>query len=148
MRVPSERVGEGGAVDLYKTSMQWSRRFIGLKVLFALAEHGSDGMARLVGGQAQMGDLLREKLHAAGWTIENDTPLPLVCFSHPLLGRDAASTRALVARVLARRRAWISDVALPGRGWVLRACITSFRALPADLDVLVDEIEAALAAGP
>lgn len=133
-----------GAFDLYKMSMQWSRRFIGLKVLFALAEHGSEGMGQLVGGQAEMGDLLREKLRDAGWTIENDTPLPLVCFSHPDLGRDEASTKSLVSRVLARRRAWISDVALPERGWVLRACITSFRVEPADLDVLVEEIDVAL----
>ncbi|MEP7345897.1 MAG: pyridoxal-dependent decarboxylase, partial [Gemmatimonadaceae bacterium] len=39
---------EKGGVDLYKNSMQWSRRFIGLKVLFALAEHGHDGMAALL----------------------------------------------------------------------------------------------------
>jgi glutamate/tyrosine decarboxylase-like PLP-dependent enzyme len=132
---------EPGGVDLYKHSMQWSRRHIGLKVLFALAEQGSEGIARIVGEQARIGDRLREKLTAAGWTIENETPLPLVCFSHPSLGRDAESTKAFLAPLLARRRVWISDVALPGRGWVLRACITSFRTTERDLDVLIEELE-------
>ena len=52
---------EPGAVDLYKNSMQWSRRFIGLKVLFVLAEHGQDGIAELLDGQARLGDSLRER---------------------------------------------------------------------------------------
>ena len=77
---------ESGAVDLYKTSMQWSRRLIGLKVLFALAEHGSEGIASLVDGQARMGDFLRESLLKRRWRVVNDTPLPLVCFTHDQLG--------------------------------------------------------------
>ncbi len=132
---------EKGGVDWYKNSMQWSRRFIGLKVLFVLAEHGQDGIAALLDGQAHVGDSLRERLRARGWTIENDTPLPLVCFSHPQLGRDRASTGAFIARILARGRVWISDVWLPEREWVLRACITSFRANESDLDVLLEELE-------
>lgn len=133
---------ETGAVDLYKNSMQWSRRFIGLKVLFALAENGGDGMAALLDGQAQVGDALRERLRSNGWTIENETPLPLVCFSHPQLGRERLDTADFVARVLARGNVWISDVCLPDRGWVLRACITSFRTSESDLGVLMDELEA------
>jgi glutamate/tyrosine decarboxylase-like PLP-dependent enzyme len=132
---------EAGAVDLYKYSMQWSRRFIGLKLLFVLAEHGRDGLAALLDGQAQMGERLRRRLRAAGWTVTNDTPLPLVCFAHPDLGRDRTATSAFVAKILARRRVWISEVSLPGQGWVLRACITSFRVNEGDLDVLVEELE-------
>jgi glutamate/tyrosine decarboxylase-like PLP-dependent enzyme len=133
---------ETGAVDLYKNSMQWSRRFIGLKVLFALAEYGRDGMAALLDGQAQVGDALRDRLRSHGWTIENDTPLPLICFSHPQLGRERGATADFVARVLARGNVWISDVRLPDSGWVLRACITSFRTTESDVGVLMDELEA------
>jgi glutamate/tyrosine decarboxylase-like PLP-dependent enzyme len=137
-------VTESGAVDLYKTSMQWSRRLIGLKVLFALAEHGSDGIAALVDGQARMGDFLRAALLKRGWRVVNDTPLPLVCFTHEKLGREASDTHAFVARVLERQQVWISDVALPGHGWVLRACITSYRSNESDVNVLMDELELAL----
>jgi aromatic-L-amino-acid/L-tryptophan decarboxylase len=135
---------EAGAVDLYKTSMQWSRRLIGLKVLFALAEHGSEGMAALVDGQARTGDYLRACLKKSGWRVVNDTLLPLVCFTHDRLGREATDTRAFVARVLERQRVWISEVALPGHGWVLRACITSYRANESDVNVLIEELELAL----
>lgn len=132
---------ETGAVDLYKHSMQWSRRFIGLKLLFVLAEHGRDGLAALLDGQARMGEQLRERLRAAGWLITNDTPFPLVCFAHPKMGRERATTSAFVAKVLARQRVWISEVSLPGQGWVLRACITSFRVNEGDLEALVQELE-------
>jgi len=132
---------ESGAIDLYKNSMQWSRRFIGLKILFALAEHGRDGMATLLDGQAQMGDLLRRRLRERGWTIENDTALPLVCFTHPQLPRERGAIDGFISRVLARGRVWISDVWLPEREWVLRACITSFRVDESDIDVLLNELE-------
>lgn len=133
---------EAGAVDLYKNSLQWSRRFIGLKVLFALAEQGRDGMAALLDGQAVVGDRLRKGLTERGWTIENDTPLPVVCFSHETLGRDRRATAEFVRQLLARGRVWISDVWLPEREWVLRACITSFRTDESDLEVLLEELDA------
>jgi hypothetical protein len=91
-----------------------------------------------------MGDFLRASLLKYGWRVVNDTPLPLVCFTHEKLRREAADTRAFVARVLERQRVWISDVALPGHGWVLRACITSYRANESDVNALMDELELAL----
>ncbi len=133
-----------GGVDLYKMSMQWSRRFIGLKLLFAFAEHGTEGMARFVDQQATMGDELRRKLQEQDWQIVNDTPLPLVCFTHRRLGTDEASTKAIVKRVLERGKVWISDVPVAGRGWALRACITSYRTNEDDLDVLISEVTACL----
>jgi glutamate/tyrosine decarboxylase-like PLP-dependent enzyme len=135
---------QSGGVDLYKMSMQWSRRFIGLKLLFAFAEHGEKGMARFVEHQAAMGDLLRERLRERGWQVVNETPFPLVCFTHPRLGTDDASTKALVGRVLERGRVWISDVPVKGVGWVIRACITSYRTEEGDLDVLLNELSACL----
>src|ERR1700677_3755234 len=45
-------------------SAQWSRRFIGLKLFMALAEHGQTGYANMVDHQVRMGDLLRESLTA------------------------------------------------------------------------------------
>ncbi|MGQ0646451.1 MAG: pyridoxal phosphate-dependent decarboxylase family protein [Gemmatimonadaceae bacterium] len=133
-----------GGVDLYKTSMQWSRRFIGLKLLFAFAEHGESGLAAFIDTQARIGDLIRERLTSEGWRVVNQTPFPLVCFTHPSLGTDEGSTKALVQRVLERGRVWISDVTLPGVGWALRACVTSFRTNAEDVDVLVRELQDAL----
>jgi hypothetical protein len=76
--------------------------------------------------------------------IVNDTPLPLVCFTHERIRSGEISTGEVVGRVLASRRAWISEVVLGERERTLRACITSHRTEPADLDVLLAELEGAL----
>ena len=45
--------------DPYVTTIQWSRRFIGLKLFMTLAELGWDGMAELIEHQSAMSELLR-----------------------------------------------------------------------------------------
>ena len=90
-----------------------------------------------------MADLLREELRADGWTIENDTPLPLVCFRDG----DARSERTtrLVRRVVEEGVAWISGVRLPdGRRW-LRACVTHADVGPDDVSALRDALRRARA---
>jgi glutamate/tyrosine decarboxylase-like PLP-dependent enzyme len=66
--------------DPYVHSIQWSRRFIGLKVFLSLAVAGWEGYAESIRHQFRMGDALREGLVAAGWELANQTTLPLVCF--------------------------------------------------------------------
>jgi len=134
---PTER----GADDLYKTSMQWSRRFIGLKLLFALAEHGAEGIAALVEHQAEMGDYLRTRLVDVGWRVVNRSPFPLVCTTHPQLGSGEHEVRAFVEEVRRGGRVWVSEVRLPQHHWVIRACVTSFRTMRDDVDILVEELE-------
>jgi hypothetical protein len=97
---------------------------------------------RFIDHQARMGDVIRERLLPAV-ACRQPVAVPPVCFTHPWLGTDEASTKAFVQRVLDRGRVWISDVKLPGVGWALRACVTSFRTNEEDIDVLVEELEAA-----
>jgi aromatic-L-amino-acid/L-tryptophan decarboxylase len=128
----------GGEPDAYQQTLQWSRRFIGLKVFLTLAALGRAGVAHMVDRQAAMADLLRRKLAADGWVIANDSPLPVVCF------RDGDApperTTALVRAVVDEGSVWISEVRLPdGRRW-LRACITHADAGPADVAALVDAL--------
>jgi glutamate/tyrosine decarboxylase-like PLP-dependent enzyme len=130
--------------DPYVTTVQWSRRFIGLKVFMTLAELGGDGMAQQIERQAAMGDLLRERLAAAGWQLVNDSPLAIVCFTHPEIEAGRTTTKAVIDRVVGRGNAWISEVRLSGPIVALRACITSHRTSPADIDILVDELERAV----
>jgi glutamate/tyrosine decarboxylase-like PLP-dependent enzyme len=132
-------------VDPYATTTQWSRRAIGLKVFMTIAELGAAGMTEMLERQTDMGDRLRARLHAAGWTIANDTALPLVCFTHDDIVAGRTSTADILRHVYARGRVWISDVVLGGRARVLRACITSFRTCEEDVKCLVDEIELARA---
>lgn len=129
-------------VDLYATTVQWSRRAIGLKVFMTIAELGAAGVSEMVDHQARMGDRLRDRLRATGWVIVNDTLLPVVCFTYADVVEGRVSTAVLLQRIYARGRVWISDIVLGGRH-VLRACITSFRTSDEDLDCLVGEIELA-----
>ncbi len=134
---------EDGAVDLYKHSMQWSRRFMGLKLLFAMAEQGPEGTGKLLEHQARMADRLRESLVSGGWHVVNDTVLPLVCFTHAQLPQDEIGLRRVVDQILARGKVWVSTVRLPGRNWAIRACITSYQTTQEDLEVLMAEVELA-----
>jgi glutamate/tyrosine decarboxylase-like PLP-dependent enzyme len=127
-----------GVADPYAHSMQWSRRFIGLKVFLSLAAAGWEGYAEAIRHQTAMGDLLRQRLGEEGWTVVNDTPLPVVCFvDSQREGRSAAFLDGVAMDVVASGEAWISTVALGEVGPALRACITNFRTGPGDVEALV-----------
>jgi glutamate/tyrosine decarboxylase-like PLP-dependent enzyme len=134
-----------GTPDPYATTMQWSRRMIGLKVFMTVAALGEGGLEAMVDVMTEMGERLRRRLVAAGFLIVNVTPLPLVCFTHPRLKRSELAAADVAARVQAAGRAWISSARIGNGKEVLRACITSFRTTEADLDVLVDEVTRAVA---
>jgi len=125
----------GSTVDPYTNSIQWSRRFIGLKLFFALAHHGEAGYVEMIDRQTRLGNLLRESLRNTGWRIVNATPLPLVCFT-----REGLDTTKFLATLHARQIAWMSEVQLNGEAPVLRACITSFRTEESDIDWVVREM--------
>jgi glutamate/tyrosine decarboxylase-like PLP-dependent enzyme len=132
--------GEPGTIDLYQHSLQWSRRFIGLKVFMTLAELGERGIAALVDRQAARAAVLRAELAAAGWSIENDSPLPVVCFSHPTLGPAGERVAALVQAVVARGQVWLSEVRYANGHHVVRACITNVDTTDADVHALIAEL--------
>jgi glutamate/tyrosine decarboxylase-like PLP-dependent enzyme len=122
------------AFDPYTSSVQWSRRFIGLKLFMSLAENGRDGYAAMIDRQAQLGSLLRDLLIAAGWRIVNDTPLPVVCFT-----RDGLDVSALLASLRERQIAWMSESRIADTP-VVRACITSFKTTEEDVRWVVSEL--------
>ena len=133
-----------GSDDYYRVSLQWTRRTLGLKVFAALAACGVSGYEAMVDHQTAMGRLLREKLAAAGWTLVNETPLPLACFTHREIAAGRVTARKLAQLVDRGGRAWISPVKLAGRPPCLRACITSWHTTEDDLDVLVAALADAL----
>ena len=126
----------GPVSDPYTTSVQWSRRFIGLKLFLALAVHGEPGYVAMIERQARLGDVLRGALAGAGWRIVNDTPLPVVCFT-----REGLVPAAFLAALYQRQIAWMSEVRLGGGAPVLRACITSVRTTESDIEWVVREID-------
>jgi glutamate/tyrosine decarboxylase-like PLP-dependent enzyme len=121
-------------VDPLMATVQWSRRFIGLKLFMALAQHGESGQIEMIEHQARMGHVLRDALEASGWRIMNDTPLPLVCFT-----RDGLVPTRFLATLCEQQIAWMSEAQI-GVVPVLRACITSFRTTEAEIHWVVDEM--------
>jgi aromatic-L-amino-acid/L-tryptophan decarboxylase len=128
----------------FVTSLQWSRRFMGLKLFLLLAERGQPGVAARLEHQAAMGDLLRARLTAAGFLILNETPLPVVCFTHPSLAGDMQAHERIVAELAAGQVAWVSRTCLDGSVPAVRASITHFDTGPQDIDALVDGLQSAL----
>jgi glutamate/tyrosine decarboxylase-like PLP-dependent enzyme len=120
--------------DPLMTSIQWSRRFIGLKLFMAIAQHGESGQIEMIEHQTRMGHIMREALRASGWRIVNWTPLPLICFT-----RDGLTHTSFLAALRERQIAWMSEAQLGGVH-VLRACITSFRTTEDDVRSVVDEM--------
>jgi aromatic-L-amino-acid decarboxylase len=124
-----------GVLDPYSTSVQWSRRFIGLKLFLALAQHGESGYIEMIEHQVRMGNVMRESLERTGWRVVNTTPLPLVCFT-----RDGLVTSRFLEALHERQIAWMSEVQLGDSAPVLRACITSFRTTESDIEWVVREM--------
>ncbi|MGH9935931.1 MAG: pyridoxal phosphate-dependent decarboxylase family protein [Blastocatellia bacterium] len=135
-----------GVVDPFTQSIQWSRRFIGLKVFMSLLVAGWDGYAEAIRHQTSMGDRLRGKLQDSGWAVVNHTPLPVVCFVDRALreGATAEYLDAVCRSVVTSGEAWLS-IARIGDGYrpVLRANVTSYRTEAADVDALVESLNRA-----
>jgi glutamate/tyrosine decarboxylase-like PLP-dependent enzyme len=129
-------------INPFHHSIQWSRRFTGLKVFLTLAVAGWDGYREVIGHMVDMGNLLKAKLESSGWHIINDTPLPVVCFAiskHPEM-KDFAVLEQICSKVVASGQAWISTTILNENTPVLRACITNYRTDESSLDQLINSL--------
>ncbi len=131
--------------DPYARSMQWSRRFIGAPTYAVLASMGWSGVAQMLARQVALGERLRRTLGEHGWSVVNDTPLPVVCFVDATHEEGARPDRlAAIARELDKRGAgWITLVRFSSGTRVLRACVTSPNTREEDVDALVDGLDAA-----
>jgi glutamate/tyrosine decarboxylase-like PLP-dependent enzyme len=120
--------------DPYRTSIQWSRRFIGLKLFLTLAHHGHERQAAILEQQTELGNTLRELLTASGWRIVNDTPLPLICFT-----REGLNVPRFLEAMRREQVAWMSETRIEGAA-VIRACVTSFKTTPDDIYDVVQKM--------
>jgi glutamate/tyrosine decarboxylase-like PLP-dependent enzyme len=125
--------------DPYVTSIQWSRRFLGLRLFLALAAAGWAGYAVHTERAIDLIAILRDAVRARGWTVANDSSLAVLCLEPPA---GSADTTTIVRRVLAAGTAWISVAVFEGRK-TIRACVTHGATSREDLDQLVEALEAA-----
>lgn len=123
-------------VDPYVTSVQWSRRFVGLRLFLSLAAAGWAGYAQHVEHSITLAALLRRRLETVGWPVVNDSPLAVLCIKAPF-GSDRV--RPIVTRLLATGRAWVAAAMFEGEE-VIRACITNGETSAQDVEELVSAL--------
>jgi glutamate/tyrosine decarboxylase-like PLP-dependent enzyme len=133
--MPSNAAG----IDPYVTSVQWSRRFLGLRLFLSLAAAGWAGHAAHVEHAVAIAALLRREMQARGWRVANDSALAVLCLVPPA---GAADAKTIVGHVLASGEAWISVASFGGQQ-VIRACVTHGATSEADVARLVAALEAA-----
>ncbi len=127
--------------DPYIHSIQWSRRFNGLKLYLPLAVFGWKGYAEIIQHQINLGNALRAGLIKNGWIIQNDSKLPIVCFSHPDLETATDGVAKIVNKVVQSGKAWLSVYPIHGQP-TIRACITNFASTLEDIEGLIELLEA------
>jgi glutamate/tyrosine decarboxylase-like PLP-dependent enzyme len=125
-------------VDPYLNSVQWSRRFMGLRLFLSLAAAGWSGLGAHVERAVAVIGCIREKLLALGWTVANDSELAVL----DVLPPESRDVRALVRQVVSSGRAWVAPTTFEGRD-VVRICATNGETSEADVDELVAALSAA-----
>lgn len=131
---------EQETIDPYTHSIQWSRRFIGLKMFLPLAVYGWKGFEETILHQIEIGNQLRNLLQEKGWKIQNNTKLPIICFNHPDLERGQISE--LIEKVSTSGKVWVSQYPIQGKN-TIRACITNYATTGQDLEILLQVLNEA-----
>jgi aromatic-L-amino-acid/L-tryptophan decarboxylase len=126
------------AVDPYLNSMQWSRRFLGLRLFLALAAAGWEGLGAHVERGVEVIERVKERLLASGWRIANDSPLAVLDAIPPAA---LGEVRALVRRVVNSGRAWVAPAIFEGQD-VVRICATNGETAIDDVDALIAALNA------
>jgi len=126
-------------LDPYLNTVQWSRRFVGLRLFLSLAAAGWEGYGAHVERAVAVMAQVRQQLVALGWSAVNDSHLAVLCVVPP---PGSVEVRELVRRVLASGRAWVAPGSFEGRE-VVRICATHGEISRADVEELVVTLQAA-----
>ena len=126
-------------IDPYLNSVQWSRRFMGLKLFLSLAAAGWAGYGAHIERAVEVIGEIKTRLGARGWTAVNASPLAVLCMVPPSGSRPI---RELVQRVRDSGRAWVAAAQFEGRD-VVRICATHGESSRADLEELVPALQSA-----
>jgi glutamate/tyrosine decarboxylase-like PLP-dependent enzyme len=119
-------------LDPYVSTVQWSRRFLGLRLFFSLLAAGWEGYGQHVEHALRLINLLKEQLIEQGWVVLNASLVGVLCVVPPSNG----SVRVIVDQVVKSGKAWVSVAMFEGRE-VIRACVTSGTTTEEDVFALV-----------
>jgi aromatic-L-amino-acid decarboxylase len=125
------------SLDPYMNTVQWSRRFLGLRLFLSLAAAGWQGHAAHIERAVAQTAHIRSELARRGWSIVNDSPFALLNVVPPA---SLGNPQTVVARVLASGRAWVSVAKFEERD-VIRICVTHGETSDADLAILVETLD-------
>ena len=125
------------SIDPYLNSVQWSRRFMGLRLFLSLGAAGWQGYGAHVERAVQVIECAKARLAARGWSVANDSRLAVLCVLPPA---GSPPVREIVRKVLASARAWVAVAKLEGRD-VVRICATHGETTDADIDELVAALD-------
>src|SRR5580658_2239730 len=124
------------SIDPYMNSLQWSRRFLGLRLFLSLACAGWAGHAAQIERAVALTERIRRELKRRGWSIVNDSPLALLTVIPP---RAVGDPRSVVERVLKSGRAWVSVARFEEQD-VIRICVTHGESSEDDVSILVSAL--------
>jgi len=124
------------SLDPYMNTIQWSRRFLGLRLFLSLAAAGWAGHAAHIERAVAQTAWIRGELERRGWSIVNDSPFALLNVVPPA---SLGEPRTVVARVVASGRAWVALARFEERD-VIRICVTHGETSDADLAILVETL--------
>ena len=125
-------------IDPYLNSVQWSRRFLGLRLFLSLGAAGWGGLGAHLERSVAVIAHVRERLTALGWTAANDSQLAVL----DVLPPRPCDVRALVRRVVESGRAWVAPATFEGRD-VVRICATHGETSQSDIEELLAALSAA-----
>jgi glutamate/tyrosine decarboxylase-like PLP-dependent enzyme len=126
-------------IDPFTHSIQWSRRFIGLKVYLSLLFYGWKGYEKVIDKQIKLGHYFREKLVKNGWIIKNNTSLPVICFTDNAFENDPNFTKQILDNIIAKKKSWLSLYPIQNKP-TFRVCIINYQTKKADLRELIAEL--------
>lgn len=121
------------SLDPYMNTVQWSRRFLGLRLFLSLASAGWAGHAAHIERAVAQTAWIRAELERRGWSIVNDSPLAVLNVLPPAAVGDP---RAVVSSVLRSGSAWVSLARFEEQD-VVRICVTHGETSADDLTMLV-----------
>lgn len=124
------------SVDFYVNSIQWSRRFVGLRLFLSLCSAGWKGYGQHVEHCIAMIDKLAESMVAKGWTLANDSRMAVACLIPP---EGSPPVHQIVGRVVDSGSSWVSMTRFEGKE-VIRACATNGSLQVSDVEVLVEDL--------
>ncbi|HEY2765780.1 MAG TPA: pyridoxal-dependent decarboxylase [Pseudonocardiaceae bacterium] len=137
---------DDGSVDFMNYSLQLGRQFRALKVWWVIKSFGVTGLAERLDEAARLAELLREAVRTdPHWSLENESPFPLVCLRYLPADRALEPDRIdtlneqIHHTVNARGRSYVSHTALAS-GYAIRISIGNIHTTEADIDALWQEL--------